>query len=734
MLQNELSFFILQKIRWQSYFRIAVLIFCLSLSKFTHATHIVGGELERKHIGGSLYEVSLILYFDQVNGNPNAQDPSAVVGVFAKSNDAFITQIVLPIASQSPVFYTNPLCAIPQLSTRRLVYRALQSFPASTFNDTSGYYMVWDRCCRNSGITNIIQPGATGQLFYMEFPPSVVDQSLFINSSPSLFPPVSDYACVNQLFQFNIAGTDLDGDSLSYELTTPLAGFGGIGNAVPPLQPGPYPQVFFQPGISVNNMIPGAPPFQVSTSGLISFRPGQSGLYVFAIKCSEFRNGIKIGEVRREFQMIVIPCLVNNAPTLASQDFSNPNFETDTLYATDSIRCFNVKLTDPDPNTSLNVRITDLNSTSVQVSLLASSFVLNTGPQIDTVDFQFCITGCIPSFDTVQFALISEDEGCPFQLADTIKIVLITGQLGNSAPQITADVAEGPINLSINTFLGINSRVTDPDGDSVFLSLFSPDLPLASTGISIIPSSGRAPFDAFVSWRPDCRFYQRDSLRLYYIWKEQSCDERTDTLFYVIRLDYDNNAPKLGLRDQTGDDTVLTAIIDQPFEQLIYLTDPEFDPLSLTWQRRLGQFPGNFSIDRLSGTDSTFARIRWTPRCDDEFQAPLVINFNGRESSCENLNIMQDYYFYVEDQPITDLQPNMISPNGDGKNDRFSIDYLPAQCEFEEINILNRWGRVVFSSTDDTFQWDGGGEPDGTYYYFARYKNKTLKGFVMMIR
>ena len=50
--------------------------------------------------------------------------------------------------------------------------------------------------------------------------------------------------------------------------------------------------------------------------------------------------------------------------------------------------------------------------------------------------------------------------------------------------------------------------------------------------------------------------------------------------------------------------------------------------------------------------------------------------------------------------------PNMISPNGDGYNDRFEIRHEG----FGQINLLkvyNRWGEVVYETNDIDLSWDG---------------------------
>jgi gliding motility-associated-like protein len=83
--------------------------------------------------------------------------------------------------------------------------------------------------------------------------------------------------------------------------------------------------------------------------------------------------------------------------------------------------------------------------------------------------------------------------------------------------------------------------------------------------------------------------------------------------------------------------------------------------------------------------------------------------------------------------------PNVFSPNGDGHNDRFiPLDYTGAPCLLE---IYNRWGQKVFSTTALAQGWDGhteGGEvPGGTYYYVVIPDDASLEeraGHVTLLR
>ena len=85
------------------------------------------------------------------------------------------------------------------------------------------------------------------------------------------------------------------------------------------------------------------------------------------------------------------------------------------------------------------------------------------------------------------------------------------------------------------------------------------------------------------------------------------------------------------------------------------------------------------------------------------------------------------------------LIPNAFSPNGDGINDTWRIQYLESYPG-ASIEVFNRYGQKVFVSTGYDVEWDGyfNGSllPIGTYYYIINPKNgrKTITGSVTIIR
>ena len=82
--------------------------------------------------------------------------------------------------------------------------------------------------------------------------------------------------------------------------------------------------------------------------------------------------------------------------------------------------------------------------------------------------------------------------------------------------------------------------------------------------------------------------------------------------------------------------------------------------------------------------------------------------------------------------------PNVITPNGDGKNDRLVIPGLNNFVE-NELVILNRWGNHVFEQKGYQHSWTGEGLTEGTYYYLLKVKTaggnwQTFKGYITLLR
>lgn len=99
------------------------------------------------------------------------------------------------------------------------------------------------------------------------------------------------------------------------------------------------------------------------------------------------------------------------------------------------------------------------------------------------------------------------------------------------------------------------------------------------------------------------------------------------------------------------------------------------------------------------------------------------------------------FHIDVRSEPKLFL-PNSFTPNRDDINDRWPgpVDsYIPS--EDYELQLFDRWGRFVWTTTDPQQTWDGSGLPDGVYGYTMRMRDPceptseiSKNGFVTLFR
>ncbi|MBT8196628.1 MAG: gliding motility-associated C-terminal domain-containing protein, partial [Bacteroidia bacterium] len=90
----------------------------------------------------------------------------------------------------------------------------------------------------------------------------------------------------------------------------------------------------------------------------------------------------------------------------------------------------------------------------------------------------------------------------------------------------------------------------------------------------------------------------------------------------------------------------------------------------------------------------------------------------------------------VDNCPLFEL-PNVFTPNADNINDLFiPIPDSPRFIESIDLKIYNRWGQIVFETTDPFINWDGKHQDsdailsDGVYHYTCRVNEIYLSGII----
>jgi gliding motility-associated-like protein len=308
-----------------------------SFSSF--ATHIVGGEmfydfLGKNSAGADIYRVTLKVYRDCLNGQApfdgmtasGGQVPAALITVReVVGNVVGVFDIGAPVITNVPKTI-NEQCI--QTPNDACLEQGTYTYTVTLPPKAGGYYIIYQRCCRNNTIANIVLPGEQSSTYYTKIPGP---EDAVGNSSPrfTLFPPI--FLCGNILFEFDHSATDPDGDNLVYSFYAPFNGIDPccsyIGNAPPvgpsqacpnpPSQcpqeapPPPYAALTFISPYTMNNPMDALPALTLNSStGKLSGKPKKIAQYVMGVKVDEYRNGILINTVYRDFQFNIRSCIV----------------------------------------------------------------------------------------------------------------------------------------------------------------------------------------------------------------------------------------------------------------------------------------------------------------------------------------------------------------------------------------------------------------------------------------
>ncbi len=283
------------------------------------ATHMVGGEINYRCLGNDQYEVIVTVFRDCDTGVPWFDNPASV-GVF-DVNDSLIYDLRLTLSNNDTLDLnlSDPcLVAPPNVCIHTTTYLDTINLPFIV----GGYQLVYQRCCRNQDIVNIVSPTATGAT-YTSY---ISEQALLACNSSAIFnewPPV--YICVGVPIVYDHSALDTDGDSIVYELCTPFTGASPSQSMPQPPNNPPYNTVTWLSPYGIDNMLGGPDSLQIDPlTGLLTGTPNIIGVFVVGVCAKEYRNGQLISTTRRDFQYVVGQC-----GRISSASFFAPEVQCD---------------------------------------------------------------------------------------------------------------------------------------------------------------------------------------------------------------------------------------------------------------------------------------------------------------------------------------------------------------------------------------------------------------------
>lgn len=285
------------------------------------ASHIIGGEIYYDYIGNNQYRFYVAVYRDCASSGADFDSP-LYLGVYTSSGSLQQTvTITAPPSTRLPIAFDNPCIKPPTgFCNERAIYSKVVTLPPRV----GGYYISYQRCCRRPDVINIQNPGDTGLTLTIHVPTS--DNNYHENSSPRFenYPPL--VLCNNQELNFNHFATDPDGDLLVYDLYPPYAGATDSQPMPTPAPAPPYQQIQWRNGYSTANPFgAGATISLDQNTGMLVADPELQGLFVVGVRVREYRNGVLLSTVIRDFIFQVINCNVSLEAIIVPQNQA-PNF------------------------------------------------------------------------------------------------------------------------------------------------------------------------------------------------------------------------------------------------------------------------------------------------------------------------------------------------------------------------------------------------------------------------
>lgn len=753
---------------------ILFLLFNFAFCNALLARHIIGGVITYECRGNGRYDFVMKIYRDCYCPPPCADfDPEAFIGVYRcnggncdrLTQTNTFTRINVPIITSSIKRVEAPdyPCLIPpDICVQEAEYRFSLTLPVST----ESYHISYQRCCRNITINNIVNPEDVGATYTVEITP---EAQQLCNNSPvfNSFPPT--VICADADFAFDHAATDKDGDQLVYEFCSPIQGGGGgnigldplyvascIGAYPTPACPPPYDQVnFLTPNYSsvaplgyvtgTNESILKINP----NTGLITGRPQTLGQFVVGICVSEYRNGVLLSRIFRDFQFNVARCDAQvTAQVKADEEIDGKQFLinacgiTDVYLENESYQRQFIKNFEWRFNINNTVQVSNDWSPTITfpgVGQYQGQLFLNPGtdcgdtatvfvnlyPAINA-DFEYEYDTCVAG--PVQFTDLSKSGG-----GDVTSWRWDFGDKDTSKVQNPSHLYKKPGNIPATLMVMDVNRCRDTITKTI------PYFPVPNL-IVIAPNAftGCAPADIFF-----------DNL-------STPIDET-----YNISWDFGDGSTSTEISpthtfQNPGTYTVSIGITspigcqtDTTFNQLInILPAPEagftFTPQEPSNLEPLVRFSdqsqraNRWLWDFGNGASAIVQNPTYTYRDTGMFVVTQIVTHPSgcRDTAQQVVDIRPEVRYHL---------PNAFTPNGDGLNEAYKgVGIMLGATNFS-FTIWNRWGELIFETNDPDVGWNGKknnsgvDSPNGVYVVVVTFNGPRgepfqFKTFATLIR
>ncbi len=756
------------------------------------ADHIVGGEFRYEFLGyknndpttGILrYRITINMYRDCIGdgawfdgGDPRAtaEAPSADgnISIYVGSQYYVRTKDIRLAGSPQdvPINLGNPCLVVTEPICQEIgTYSFIQELPIST----ETYTFVYQRCCRNESIRNLLNPRQIGSTYFIQITP---EAQRALSSSPefNIDPPIA--ICINENFQIDLGATDVDGDSLAYKFCDPKLGGGTDGGRngfltssyfddIVPLEESPFPYVsvdWVRPTYNSRDQLGVGSTLTIDAfSGLLSGVPIYPGTHVLGICVEEWSRDavpVLLSETKREFQLNVARCGSTVKADLLETEIDDQgrffirqcglgeNVIVNESTRLSSIQSYDWELTGPGGEL-ITGNTRDLVTTINEVGIYEGTMLLNRSSFADNCkDTAVFLLGVYPELVADFTATEVVCEPAPVQFTNLS--VAVGGQeiveyLWSFGDASDADTQIEPVHnyLSPGDFAA-NLFLADENGCSTETTKTVSYFPTPRTILlEPLDGFGCAPFTN--------QFINRSiPINDEYIFDWEFGDgTRSD------ERDPRHEYPEVGLYDvYLSITSPLGCFVDTTFQELIDVRDSPIADFALNPEQPSNIFPDFEVLDRSIGSNTQ--RYEVTDAIGREVFSSPGPGFDYRLRDTATLSIMQivSHVSGCRDSITKDLRmyltntftaPNAFTPNGDGLNDRWLPKGVWDGATAYELRIWDRWGEQIFATHEFEGSWDGtykgSNSPAGGYLWDVRFVNargepEAYKGGVVLVR
>lgn len=239
-----------------------------------------------------------------------------------------------------------------------------------------------------------------------------------------------------------------------------------------------------------------------------------------------------------------------------------------------------------------------------------------------------------------------------------------------------------------------------------------------------------------INWYIDCSLIREEPYILKFATWDEACRNPKDSSRHEFRLFVKPN-PLLQPTFTDAENKTVELVAGETFTLELNSTSIlESDSIQILSNGDVyGGIPGNTAT--FENTSNGKATFKWITSCDQIRDSAYTVFFTTSNPPCKtNEDGFNIKFKVIPNTDVINPIPNVFSPNNDGKNDVYKIiDQYKVYCDPGfKFTIFNRYGKILFETTNPEFEWKAEGFGSGTYFYTLESRARSQSGTIDIIK